>query len=168
MNAPARTAGTCRMIVNADDFGLSPAVNRGIVRAHRAGLVSSTTMLVNTEFVDEASGEIFRVARVRRSGAGLEQAVLTLDREVFAEDLDIPAGDARCETCVSAAPVCENTNVDCEKKQQNLVVDPADVIRTVWVYPPPVSPTRPSAQTVTFDGPTPVVGIDVITLTLTP
>lgn len=121
-----------------------------------------------TEFVDEASGEIFRVARVRRSGAELEQAVLTLDREVFAEDLDIPFGDLRCELCNSAAQVCEDLNTDCAQKHQNLVVDAADVIRTVWVYPPPVSPTRPSAQTVAFDGPTPVVGIDVMTLTLTP
>jgi hypothetical protein len=36
-----------RLIVNADDFGLTPGVSRGILRAHREGLVTSTTVLVN-------------------------------------------------------------------------------------------------------------------------
>ncbi len=38
---------TKRLIVNADDFGLSPGVNRGIAEAHRRGIVTSTTLLVN-------------------------------------------------------------------------------------------------------------------------
>ena len=33
--------------MTADDFGLSPAINRGIVEAHRAGCVTSTSLLVN-------------------------------------------------------------------------------------------------------------------------
>jgi predicted glycoside hydrolase/deacetylase ChbG (UPF0249 family) len=36
-----------RLIVNADDFGLTPGVSRGILRAHREGLVTSTTVLAN-------------------------------------------------------------------------------------------------------------------------
>lgn len=35
-----------RVIVNADDFGLSPEVNRGIIEAHRDGLVTAATCLV--------------------------------------------------------------------------------------------------------------------------
>lgn len=35
-----------RLIVNADDFGLSPGVNRGIIRAHREGIVTSATLMV--------------------------------------------------------------------------------------------------------------------------
>ena len=35
-----------RLIVNADDFGLTGGVSRGILRAHREGLVTSTTVLV--------------------------------------------------------------------------------------------------------------------------
>src|SRR5690606_38377434 len=35
-----------RLIVNADDFGLSPGVNRGIVAAHRAGIVTSASIMV--------------------------------------------------------------------------------------------------------------------------
>jgi predicted glycoside hydrolase/deacetylase ChbG (UPF0249 family) len=36
-----------RLIVNADDFGLTPGVSRGILQAHRDGLVTSTTVLAN-------------------------------------------------------------------------------------------------------------------------
>jgi hopanoid biosynthesis associated protein HpnK len=34
-----------QLIVNADDFGLTSGVNRGIVEAHRDGVVSSTTLM---------------------------------------------------------------------------------------------------------------------------
>ena len=37
------------LIVNADDFGLTPGVSRGILEAHRSGIVTSTTLLVNRE-----------------------------------------------------------------------------------------------------------------------
>ncbi|HZM31298.1 MAG TPA: ChbG/HpnK family deacetylase [Acidimicrobiales bacterium] len=33
------------LIVNADDYGLTPAVSRGILRAHREGIVTSTSVL---------------------------------------------------------------------------------------------------------------------------
>ncbi len=36
-----------RLIVNADDFGLTAAVSRGILAAHHRGIVTSTTVLVN-------------------------------------------------------------------------------------------------------------------------
>lgn len=35
------------LLVNADDFGFSPGVNKGILQAHRQGLVTSTTVMVN-------------------------------------------------------------------------------------------------------------------------
>jgi chitin disaccharide deacetylase len=35
-----------RVIVNADDFGLSPEINRGIVEGHRRGIVTSTSLMV--------------------------------------------------------------------------------------------------------------------------
>jgi predicted glycoside hydrolase/deacetylase ChbG (UPF0249 family) len=34
------------LIVNADDFGLSPGVNSGIIAAHRNGIVTSTSLMV--------------------------------------------------------------------------------------------------------------------------
>jgi predicted glycoside hydrolase/deacetylase ChbG (UPF0249 family) len=34
------------LIVNADDFGQSPGANRGIIQAHREGIVTSTSLMV--------------------------------------------------------------------------------------------------------------------------
>jgi hopanoid biosynthesis associated protein HpnK len=43
-----------RLIVNADDFGLTAGVNRGIVEAHTGGIVSSTTLMANSVAFDDA------------------------------------------------------------------------------------------------------------------
>src|SRR4051812_13484115 len=42
------------VIFNADDFGASNGVNRGIVECHRNGVVSSTSLMVSGRAVDEA------------------------------------------------------------------------------------------------------------------
>lgn len=34
------------LIVNADDFGLSPGINRGVIKAHQQGIVTSTSLMV--------------------------------------------------------------------------------------------------------------------------
>ncbi|HSF06742.1 MAG TPA: ChbG/HpnK family deacetylase [Methylomirabilota bacterium] len=38
-----------RLIVNADDFGMTPGVSAGILLAHRHGIVTSTTVLVTAD-----------------------------------------------------------------------------------------------------------------------
>ncbi|MGO9125181.1 MAG: ChbG/HpnK family deacetylase [Terriglobales bacterium] len=43
-----------RLIVNADDFGLTAGVNRGIVEAHNVGIVTSTTLMANSLAFDDA------------------------------------------------------------------------------------------------------------------
>ena len=43
-----------RLIVNADDFGLHEAVNRGILAAHTAGIVSSASLMAGGAAFDEA------------------------------------------------------------------------------------------------------------------
>jgi len=43
-----------RLIVNADDFGMTPGINRAIAEAHRAGVVTSATLMANEPAVDEA------------------------------------------------------------------------------------------------------------------
>jgi len=36
-----------QLIVNADDYNLTPGVCRGILAAHQEGVVTSTTFMVN-------------------------------------------------------------------------------------------------------------------------
>lgn len=42
------------LIINADDFGYSDAVNRAIIHAHLEGVLSSTSLMVNERAVDQA------------------------------------------------------------------------------------------------------------------
>src|SRR5947208_7925070 len=49
------------LIVNADDFGASHGINRGIMEAHRSGILTSTSLLVNTAWSREAA-ELSRAA----------------------------------------------------------------------------------------------------------
>ena len=43
-----------QLIVNADDFGLTAGVNRGIVETHRFGVVTSATLMANGAAFEEA------------------------------------------------------------------------------------------------------------------
>ena len=43
------------VIVNADDFGLAPAVNRGVVEAFERGIVTSASLMVNRPGAEEAA-----------------------------------------------------------------------------------------------------------------
>ena len=57
------------LVINADDLGFAPGVNRGILEAHAAGTLSSASMMVNTPAFAEAAA----LARERapRLGVGL-------------------------------------------------------------------------------------------------
>src|SRR5437870_1477667 len=43
-----------RLIVNADDFGMTAGVNRGIMQAHESGIVTSTSLMVRGAGAAEA------------------------------------------------------------------------------------------------------------------
>jgi hopanoid biosynthesis associated protein HpnK len=43
-----------RLIVNADDFGLSSSVNQAVIRAHREGILTTASLMVNETGFDEA------------------------------------------------------------------------------------------------------------------
>jgi predicted glycoside hydrolase/deacetylase ChbG (UPF0249 family) len=43
-----------RLVVNADDFGFTPDVNRGILAAHRDGILTASTLMANGEAFDDA------------------------------------------------------------------------------------------------------------------
>ncbi len=100
-----------------------------------------------TSFVDEFTGQIYQVQKRRIvTEGGRERAFLTLDREVFLEDLD-------------------------DGENRGLVpptLQPEESLRCVWVYPPPVKFDRPGDGDVLVDGPSPVIGIDVRTLHVSP
>ena len=64
------------LVVNADDFGYSPGVNRGIVECHRRGIVTSTSLMVTAKGTEEA---------VALSRANPELAI-GLHWDVFGED----------------------------------------------------------------------------------
>ena len=51
-----------QLIVNADDFGFSPGVNQGILKAHREGIVSSTTVMVNLDYAEEGVATLLEEA----------------------------------------------------------------------------------------------------------
>src|SRR5437762_7703708 len=60
-----------RLVVNADDFGLSAGVNRGILEAHAAGVVSSVSVLVNAPGWDDAVGRLRDLGARPGLGVGL-------------------------------------------------------------------------------------------------
>jgi len=43
-----------RLIINADDFGLTPGINRAIAEAQERGIVTSATLMANSHAFDEA------------------------------------------------------------------------------------------------------------------
>lgn len=43
-----------KVIINADDFGYSSAVNLGIIKSHKKGILTSTTLMANMPGCDEA------------------------------------------------------------------------------------------------------------------
>lgn len=65
-----------RLVVVADDFGLSPGVVEGIAEAHEAGIVSSTSLMVNAPAAEAA----FEAARRLPALATGLHFVLTLGR----------------------------------------------------------------------------------------
>ncbi len=76
------------LVVNADDFGAGRGVNRGIVEAHRRGIVTSTSLMTEMP----ASGEAARLARECPSlNIGLHVALP--DRE-WDSGADLPAPTA--------------------------------------------------------------------------
>jgi chitin disaccharide deacetylase len=56
------------VIVNADDFGFSVGVTEGIIRAHREGIVTSTTIAANMPAAEDA---LARLPEVPRLGIGV-------------------------------------------------------------------------------------------------
>jgi hopanoid biosynthesis associated protein HpnK len=62
-----------RLIVNADDFGRSHSINQAVVRAHRDGILTTTSLMVN----EPGFGEAVSLARENpKLGVGLHLTLL--------------------------------------------------------------------------------------------
>jgi hopanoid biosynthesis associated protein HpnK len=62
-----------RLIVNADDFGRTGSINEAVVRAHREGILTSASLMVN----EPAAAEAIRLARENPNlGVGLHLALV--------------------------------------------------------------------------------------------
>jgi len=67
------SAAPRRLIVNADDFGRSESINQAVVRAHREGILTTASLMVNEPAADEA----VRLARENpKLGVGLHLALV--------------------------------------------------------------------------------------------
>jgi predicted glycoside hydrolase/deacetylase ChbG (UPF0249 family) len=78
----AQGARAVKLIVNADDFGYTERVSAGILRAHRDGIVTATTLMTNAPHTDGA-------AKLARANPSLDvgvHLVVTFDR---------PTGDVK-------------------------------------------------------------------------
>jgi chitin disaccharide deacetylase len=71
-DAPVVNAGEIRLVVNADDFGMSAAISRGILRAHNAGIVTSTSLMGN---VADLAGAKSALAGAPNLGVGVHLAL---------------------------------------------------------------------------------------------
>jgi predicted glycoside hydrolase/deacetylase ChbG (UPF0249 family) len=54
-SGPVRAGRPKLLIVNADDFGLTRGVNEGILRGHREGLITATTILADAAAFEHAA-----------------------------------------------------------------------------------------------------------------
>jgi len=88
--APRRSGGAAPdrfLIVNADDLGLSPEVDRGLFEAHDAGIVTSASLLVDGP---NAEAAIQQVRQRPKLGIGIH--VSFDDRgKLFTDMQDLPA-----------------------------------------------------------------------------
>ncbi len=102
-------------------------------------------------FIDEISGEIYRVTKRRVSVDG-NKAFLTLHREMTFDDVEIPV------TYYPCGGACFDGTIQ----------DPEERRRTVWVFPPPVDAVRGPGDVPVFSGSQPVVSIEIRSLSVFP
>ena len=67
------TGGVRRLIINADDFGLTVGVNRAIVEARHRGVVTSATVMANSSALEDAA------AHARQAGLSIGCHVVLID-----------------------------------------------------------------------------------------
>lgn len=105
---------------------------------------------VGAQFVDELTGNMYRVTARRLSGAQQDHAYLTLDREILTTD--VPDMNGFFPPAMPQMPALQNQ------------------LRTVWVFPPPSQAQRleNANKDPVFVGSQPVVGIEMRSLSISP
>lgn len=109
-------------------------------------------------FVDEITGAVYKVIKRRITGPKGEQAFLTLDQEVFLEDLDLAKGASIYGPCATCTPL----------DPADPFADPEELLRTVIVFPPPSTRLGSDDEILVFEGSQPVVEIERRSLKRTP
>jgi len=78
------SSSTRRLIVNADDFGRSRSINEAVIRAHREGILTTASLMMN----EGASSEAVALARQNpRLGVGLHLTLLCGHSALAAEKI---------------------------------------------------------------------------------
>lgn len=140
-NPPLATGAPAIVHVNDSQYPTSPFV----VDLFQEG----------TWFIDEQNGQVYQVQnrRIVTGQGGGDEAILTLDREIVVEDID-----DYCE--------CQPATGACIPDHFAEPTEGTETLRTVWVFPPPVQ-GRNGADPI-FEGDSPVIGIEVRTLSYSP
>lgn len=79
-----------RLIVNADDFGLTEGVNRAIVEAHEKGIVTSSTLMANSAAFAQAA-ELARDLAASRARFSVGCHVTLMDGEPLLPPARVPS-----------------------------------------------------------------------------
>lgn len=70
-----KECASVRLIINADDFGLTESVSKGILKGMQEGIITDTTMLTNTRHFDR-SIELAKEAGIEAMGVHLNLTLL--------------------------------------------------------------------------------------------
>jgi chitin disaccharide deacetylase len=134
------------LIVNADDFGLSPGVNAGVARTHEQGILTSASLMVRRPAADEAAayaratptlsvGLHFDLGEwVQRNGTWhAVYEVVPLDGDPALVAAEIDAQMARFEELVGRTP----THLDSHQHVHNWdpVIDPVQRVAVALGVP---------------------------------
>jgi len=124
-----------RLIINADDFGLCPGVNRAVVEAHNRGVLTSATLMAAAPAADEAV-EIAR--QTPTLGVGVHLNLLE-GRPVLQPDQILPLLNARGEFALSASKLALTSLLS--KRLRN-TVETELAAQIEWVLARRIKPTH--------------------------
>ena len=149
-----------RLIINADDFGLTAGVNRAIVEAHEHGVVTSATLMANGPEFDDA-------VRLARAAPGLSVGchVVLVDGLPVLEASQVPSlmGKSRNElgfrrswtgfatAALSGALVAEEIEAEataqiCKLQGAGIAVSHLDTHKHTHIFPQVLRPLARAAK----------------------